>query len=160
MIETSRNRIGRVYPRVCGGASATVGLGHRSRGLSPRVRGSRSLGGRPVQSAGSIPACAGEPPAWFSCCRTARVYPRVCGGAGSQRHQTTPAAGLSPRVRGSPCGRSFSAHMARSIPACAGEPVKYLTKVRLSSVFSLAAGVGSIRAAARVKSCQCPPHAR
>ena len=78
----------RVYPRVCGGTC------HRP-GLSPRVRGNRSV----VPDMGSIPACAGEPPTTpirrsipacagepgsIPACagepRCREVYPRVCGG--------------------------------------------------------------------------------
>ena len=55
-----------------------------------------------VVIAGSIPACAGEPPALFGVIDTAEVYPRVCGG-------TVPGG------RGRRGG-------AGSIPACAGEP--------------------------------------
>ena len=50
-----------VYPRVCGGTSASVTIPVVGNGLSPRVRGNRA--GYPAGSwrAGSIPACAGEP---------------------------------------------------------------------------------------------------
>ena len=70
-----------VYPRVCGGAVDSRAVAGGSRGLSPRVRGSRSELGSCLSSAGSIPACAGEPlgQPWPE--RTGRVYPRVCGGA-------------------------------------------------------------------------------
>ena len=50
----------------------------------------------------SIPACAGEPRAAIA--------------------TTSPAWGLSPRVRGNPCVRSLFLILLRSIPACAGEP--------------------------------------
>ena len=51
-----------VYPRVCGGTPFHSSSGPTACGLSPRVRG--NLGGRTSASgvAGSIPACAGEPP--------------------------------------------------------------------------------------------------
>ena len=75
-----------VYPRVCGGTTASCGA-H----LSDRCR--------------SIPACAGEPSDGFterSIPARARneVYPRVCGGT----HRPAPnrPQGLSPRVRGKP----------------------------------------------------------
>ena len=51
-----------VYPRVCGG---TVGPPPGRRpvyGLSPRVRGNLHLDIDAIIQAGSIPACAGEPP--------------------------------------------------------------------------------------------------
>ena len=50
-----------VYPRVCGGASATPAGRQGGLGLSPRVRGSlRQPRHHPARN-GSIPACAGEP---------------------------------------------------------------------------------------------------
>ena len=52
---------GRVYPRVCGGTSATFTNPKPLRGLSPRVRGNRHGGSALARWAGSIPACAGEP---------------------------------------------------------------------------------------------------
>ena len=69
-----------VYPRVCGGTRSGPGRPGRPWGLSPRVRGN------PVQvildttSAGSIPACAGEPRASDFGYHLGGVYPRVCGG--------------------------------------------------------------------------------
>ena len=75
-----------VYPRVCGGALLLRRSPRSFRGLSPRVRGSRLVAVGAVAGTGSIPACAGEPrggcwpSAWW------RVYPRVCGGAGSRMH--------------------------------------------------------------------------
>ena len=53
----------RVYPRVCGGTAGRVTACLRLRGLSPRVRGNLWAGVTEYPSTGSIPACAGEPPA-------------------------------------------------------------------------------------------------
>ena len=71
-----------VYPRVCGGTVWDADRHIVDPGLSPRVRGNRPFRRSPDESAGSIPACAGEP-----CARRGRgtgtwVYPRVCGGTG------------------------------------------------------------------------------
>ena len=49
-------------------------------GLSPRVRGNRTWIGDCDANVGSIPACAGEPPAGRSERPSKGVYPRVCGG--------------------------------------------------------------------------------
>ena len=49
-------------------------------GLSPRVRGNRLEHGLKQVGQGSIPACAGEPPAQPNCGAACGVYPRVCGG--------------------------------------------------------------------------------
>ena len=58
-------------------------------------------------------------------CATVRsaVYPRVCGGTFLWRSHQQIAGGLSPRVRGNLCMLTPTWSAARSIPACAGEPV-------------------------------------
>ena len=91
-----------VYPRVCGGTpqddDRAVGLW----GLSPRVRGNHRPGQLDGAVAGSIPACAGEPPPDFRWSYGEWIYPRVCGGTPMVRAVLHPGAGLSPRVRGNP----------------------------------------------------------
>ena len=72
--------------------------------------------------AGSIPACAGEPNRPHLCCRIDGVYPRVCGGTSVAGVKRWADYGLSPRVRGNPSTTMGSHSLARSIPACAGEP--------------------------------------
>ena len=52
---------GAVYPRVCGGTPRPLWQGRSVRGLSPRVRGNRSMSPRGMYRMRSIPACAGEP---------------------------------------------------------------------------------------------------
>ena len=70
----------RVYPRVCGG-TAQLKIGQvRILGLSPRVRGNPALRLPDTPAAGSIPACAGEPPGQPPAGTGIKVYPRVCGG--------------------------------------------------------------------------------
>ena len=112
----------RVYPRVCGGAPVMAAVGTAARGLSPRVRGSPTAPGSNSTSAGSIPACAGEPETETAdgCCL--RVYPRVCGGAARLGARLPRRGGLSPRVRGSLPHRDDPDPLDGSIPACAGEP--------------------------------------
>ena len=51
------------------------------------------------------------------------VYPRVCGGTLPCREVLKFWLGLSPRVRGNPSNVLPSSRYARSIPACAGEPL-------------------------------------
>ena len=70
----------RVYPRVCGGTESPVLMILIGTGLSPRVRGNRVAGIDDLDRDGSIPACAGEPPAAGHTTHPAAVYPRVCGG--------------------------------------------------------------------------------
>ena len=111
-----------VYPRVCGGAKIGRPAILRSKGLSPRVRGSPNQHGILSECAGSIPACAGEPTARSYGTPPTRVYPRVCGGARALLPERADVSGLSPRVRGSPDRPWACAVTYRSIPACAGEP--------------------------------------
>ena len=63
MIECGPDEDYRVYPRVCGGAVRQWERMANLAGLSPRVRGSRSFTSQHPLCPGSIPACAGEPPA-------------------------------------------------------------------------------------------------
>ena len=100
-IRTARARSStRVYPRVCGGTPETDLAAIRGVGLSPRVRGNRPAVAHVELRAGSIPACAGEPWPSGPRSRTARVYPRVCGGTTLHQPNTGRPLGLSPRVRG------------------------------------------------------------
>ena len=92
----------RVYPRVCGGTLLCRPL-------------SRFL-------ARSIPACAGEPWQEKSGDLTDAVYPRVCGGTQRVAYLQLLSQGLSPRVRGNRARAVAMNRVARSIPACAGEP--------------------------------------
>ena len=70
----------RVYPRVCGGTDETIPPQFPGLGLSPRVRGNPYPTPTPTGSAGSIPACAGEPGPVPPLTAIWSVYPRVCGG--------------------------------------------------------------------------------
>ena len=150
---------------MCGGAARTQSLATTLWGLSPRVRGSllksrsRTLraGSIPACARGSlqrplrsllclrsIPACAGEPIIRRSEPNSAKVYPRVCGGAVCVRVYRSFSPGLSPRVRGSPPSLADRARELRSIPACAGEPRSHGVGVALSWVYPrVCGGAGS-----------------
>ena len=91
-------------------------------GLSPRVRGNRTLDMAAATSLGSIPACAGEPSCRRPLLRSPTVYPRVCGGTTARRRRPLLSGGLSPRVRGNRTSDFSLRTMIGSIPACAGEP--------------------------------------
>ena len=87
----------------CAGGAVDDGLADTAEwGLSPRVRGSPFDEPAKLYLAGSIPACAGEPPPTAAQPRSRRVYPRVCGGAAWVDSLPRRGEGLSPRVRGSP----------------------------------------------------------
>ena len=92
--------LGGVYPRVCGGTVVISILLALAEGLSPRVRGNRTIHYYPGDKKRSIPACAGEPPLRLPRQQRHRVYPRVCGGTWYSDTANYPDTGLSPRVRG------------------------------------------------------------
>ena len=111
-----------VYPRVCGGTPPEMTPQMEMQGLSPRVRGNPAGNDAANGNAGSIPACAGEPPSRTWNRSSPSVYPRVCGGTGYTSPPAGAQMGLSPRVRGNPSERASSESIGRSIPTCAGEP--------------------------------------
>ena len=105
-----------VYPRVYGGtcSAQTLGAGN---GVYPRV-----YGGTVATTVPDI--------------QQYEVYPRVYGGTSIFRVRGNPwhwredekgMAGLSPRVRGNPHLLVGQERIARSIPACTGEPISLLT---------------------------------
>ena len=119
-----RRKVGAVYPRVCGGTSSPTFQYPVQGGLSPRVRGNPLKWILHIQSSGSIPACAGEPCWGQRLLICPEVYPRVCGGTTMMAPMCPPRVGLSPRVRGNPSVFTSESRISRSIPACAGEPLK------------------------------------
>ncbi len=92
------------------------------KGLSPRVRGNRSMSRLSSSSSGSIPACTGEPRSVADFLTPGKVYPRVYGGTAGSRASHAAGRGLSPRVRGNPLTGQRGFQQRRSIPACTGEP--------------------------------------
>ena len=70
----------------------------------------------------SIPAHAGEPPAFRAFFRLRAVYPRPRGGTGSLTSTTRAPSGLSPPTRGNHSETERTGEPRRSIPAHAGEP--------------------------------------
>ena len=114
----------KVYPRVCGGTGRLYNAGRTLLGLSPRVRGNRRPASADARPDGSIPACAGEPPADDALVDFVKVYPRVCGGTVPDHLANALLPGLSPRVRGNHQLWRWGYGNRRSIPACAGEPIQ------------------------------------
>ena len=113
-----------VYPRVCGGTVLSWPSRAGGWGLSPRVRGNQRQAGGDERLQRSIPACAGEPFSLGLAGLGVGVYLRVCGGTRFFSADVFEVCGLSPRVRGNPCRLNRNTTGARSIPACAGEPVE------------------------------------
>ena len=117
-------QVQQVYPRVCGGTVTHPSSTSPPTGLSPRVRGNRRHAARHTGSRGSIPACAGEPARRQRARMWCEVYPRVCGGTGTNNDPSFVQRGLSPRVRGNQTPITPVVDITRSIPACAGEPAR------------------------------------
>ena len=69
-----------VYPRACGGTRFEPVYNDEYAGLSPRVRGNRSIVDPFRLWNRSIPARAGEPWNDDDAANVDRVYPRACGG--------------------------------------------------------------------------------
>ena len=131
---------GPVYPRVCGGTTPPASQTPNRKGLSPRVRGNRARAKTRAEDAGSIPACAGEPPPPGTPRRRPQVYPRVCGGTDCRANAHANAHGLSPRVRGNLSRMSGALAPWGSIPACAGEPAATPTRRPAPGVYPRVCG--------------------
>ena len=145
---------------MCGGTRPSRGLRRSSEGLSPRVRGNRGRRCDPARRAGSIPACAGEPPWDWAGCGCPTVYPRVCGGTyGTNKHPKS-GGGLSPRVRGNRERYEGPGAQARSIPACAGEPGPALDEGGYGRVYPRVCGGTAGAAAARIQHRGLSPRVR
>ncbi len=129
-----------VYPRVCGGTAHRRDEALRGSGLSPRVRGNLAPGGMDIDDGGSIPACAGEPDKRASLGNLHWVYPRVCGGTPAAAAVSAAFGGLSPRVRGNPAAGCWRPRSFRSIPACAGEPIRVSARDGLPGVYPRVCG--------------------
>ena len=112
----------RVYPRGCGGTRELPGPGAHTPGLSPRVRGNQCFRLASGDGTGSIPAGAGEPNSDRRISPRSWVYPRGCGGTGTEACVPSCSKGLSPRVRGNRTRSNGTPSGERSIPAGAGEP--------------------------------------
>ena len=91
-------------------------------GLSPRVRGNRSLYHHLAPCSRSIPACAGKPFEADLRPPRAQVYPRVCGETDYRWSAFIDVYGLSPRVRGNLLAPVDPVSQLGAIPACAGKP--------------------------------------
>ena len=110
------------YPRASGGTPMRSSYSALISGLSPRERGNRSPPLTMPQTAGSIPARAGEPPTRLLRSGSLPVYPRASGGTDRVPLVLGANYGLSPRERGNPLRPDRDVLRHRSIPARAGEP--------------------------------------
>ena len=125
---------------MCGGTTKRGPAAPPVTGLSPRVRGNLSAKWARRSHHRSIPACAGEPGEADAGVSQFAVYPRVCGGTATGFPGHPPNRGLSPRVRGNQRLDNWLKIVYRSIPACAGEPVKKTEKLRVPWVYPRVCG--------------------
>ena len=98
------------------------------------------------QTAGSIPACAGEAHRHHAAVNLGKVYPRVCGGSAVINLDAVVYFGLSPRVRGKRLRPPFRVDRPRSIPACAGEATRPVHASGWSPVYPRVCGGSSTTA--------------
>ena len=68
------------------------------------------------------------------------VYPRVCGGTPCEACLSVDGDGLSPRVRGNLIDAARGQGPARSIPACAGEPILAPPSSNIAKVYPRVCG--------------------
>ena len=121
-------RVGRVYPRACGGTCIMYITRDLVPGLSPRLRGNQRRRRSTSCWPRSIPAPAGEPGVHLLAEPGGPVYPRACGGTAAGSSRVPGCAGLSPRLRGNLRFQLHLYSLGRSIPAPAGEPSEVLRK--------------------------------
>ncbi len=110
------------HPRVCGEPACDVASASASGGSSPRVRGTLPALRSAVGAPRLIPACAGNPSHATLTRQEKPAHPRVCGEPSLGECQNLPAAGSSPRVRGTLASADPARLRRRLIPACAGNP--------------------------------------
>ena len=89
-------------------------------GSSPRARGTPARPSLERLHGRFIPASAGNTAAWTSACARCTVHPRERGEHAFVFTSSARSTGSSPRARGTPPKPSQSGHMARFIPASAG----------------------------------------
>ncbi len=109
-----------VHPRVCGERQSLFVENYRSRGSSPRVRGTQHVVDTPRRALRFIPACAGNACSTTRMISRVAVHPRVCGERSAGAVPAAPLPGSSPRVRGTLGACKHSPEKRRFIPACAG----------------------------------------
>ena len=138
---TPRGPRGPDHPRVCGELASWNQTARNCDGSSPRVRGTQVFDQPFATRRRIIPACAGNSIFASPRSRFRSDHPRVCGELvrsrvmsmsmvgssprvrGTRRHGGSDRAGSpgsSPRVRGTLATPPLRIHLARIIPACAG----------------------------------------
>ena len=125
---------------MCGGTRISRCSVKCGSGLSPRVRGNHVVKPGALLNERSIPACAGEPYHSGNESASKGVYPRVCGGTNMLEGIGNYIKGLSPRVRGNQGRHHGKPEPLRSIPACAGEPLLFMSLYQPETVYPRVCG--------------------
>ena len=134
-IGATRNCVGAsVHPRVCGERLMSLSAATPRLGSSPRVRGTRDAGRRPVEADRFIPACAGNAERGALIKIDRPVHPRVCGERATICFRSNSASGSSPRVRGTLAAWAGMTARDRFIPACAGNAGEATLRTSTDSV--------------------------
>ena len=115
-----RSRRTPVHPRACGERTDSPGRKLSNTGASPRMRGTVSRIWPHWLMRRCIPAHAGNGAAASPPAASASVHPRACGERIIAEMISTPAAGASPRMRGTGFQGGGGALRGRCIPAHAG----------------------------------------
>ena len=109
-----------VHPRACGERIVNRTRSGQRVGSSPRLRGTRSLGGGRSSCERFIPAPAGNARATLMREFSNAVHPRACGERRLKRCRLPGEVGSSPRLRGTPARTAAPGQTNRFIPAPAG----------------------------------------
>ena len=129
-----------VHPRACGEQGCFSCSARRSRGSSPRVRGTAHVAHRLRVPPRFIPARAGNSWCRSRSLRAVPVHPRACGEQASIASWKSGAFGSSPRVRGTVRPRVPDRRRGRFIPARAGNRCAPFTGARSATVHPRACG--------------------
>ena len=113
-----------VHPRACGERFITDKAGKKTRGSSPRLRGTHHAERIHANQHRFIPAPAGNAWPWLFTGSLLAVHPRACGERVYQHDSFALNGGSSPRLRGT---RALAANLGdghRFIPAPAGNAAR------------------------------------
>ena len=149
-----------VYPRVGGGNYESGATEGGANGLSPRGRGKPRTHKPGRDTAGSIPAWAGETVGGLKSLIAEGVYPRVGGGNDRGFHRDVLAEGLSPRGRGKPDPDIIMEDGLRSIPAWAGETADRTRSSKAARVYPRVGGGNAAITASQSKQSGLSPRGR
>ena len=156
----NRSSVAPVHPRVCGEQRTAPDAMKFTSGSSPRVRGTGVVVVAVHGVSRFIPACAGNSALATLLMRDPSVHPRVCGEQESRKSSRFETDGSSPRVRGTVGSRPVVDHVARFIPACAGNSVYTVTLSSSTPVHPRVCGEQAHRASHVSHSCGSSPRVR